>query len=272
MRPLVAAHRGGAKLWPENSLLAFRRALALGAHAVELDVHLARDGGVIVIHDRTLERTTDGTGPVAERTTDDLRRLRLRDGGGALTDERVPTLDDVLVAIAASSASLLLEVKGPGPSVYYERTGQGVRAVAGPRYDGLEERLLAHVTAANLASRTTVMAFNPDIIRHVRTLAPSMATALLVGRSHLETPRATMDDLWPLAAELGVTDLGLEHTLVDETLVAAVRRRGLRLGVWTVDDPALIRRYAALGVDIVTSDRPDVALAVLGATTSRSRA
>lgn len=271
MRPLVAAHRGGAKLWPENSLLAFRRAIALGAPAVELDVHLARDGGVIVIHDRTLDRTTDGTGPVADRTTDELRRLRIRDRSGEVTDEHVRTLDDVLAAVAASSVSLLLEVKGPGPAVYYERTERGVRAVAGPRYDGLEERLLAQVTAANLASRTTVMAFNPDVIRRVRALAPAMATTLLVGRSHLETPRATVDDLWPLAAELGVTDLGIEHTLADEALVAAVRRRGLRLGVWTVDDPELVRRYAALGVDVVTSDRPDVALEALGAT-SRSGA
>ncbi|MBI1735610.1 MAG: glycerophosphodiester phosphodiesterase [Candidatus Rokubacteria bacterium] len=271
-RPLVAAHRGGALLWPENSLLAFRGAIALGAPAVELDVHLARDGGVVVIHDRTLDRTTEGAGPVADRTTDELRRLRLRDRSGTLTDERVPALDAVLSVIAPSTASLLLEVKGPGPAVCYERADHGIRAVSGPRYEGLEERLLALVAAAGLESRTTVMAFNPDVVRRVRTLAPGTRTTLLVARAHLEAPRATVDDVLAFAAGLGVTDLGLEHTLADEALVDAVRRRGLRLGVWTVDDPALIRRYAALGVDVITSDRPDVALEALGAAGARSRA
>ncbi|MGH7303889.1 MAG: glycerophosphodiester phosphodiesterase, partial [Candidatus Rokuibacteriota bacterium] len=133
----IAAHRGGAALWPENSLLAFENAIALGSDLLELDVHLTRDRAIAVIHDATLERTTDGTGPVASMTADDLRRVRLRGPGAALTAEHVPTLDEVLAAASASAApvDLLVEVKGPA---------------AGIRYEGLEELILAALARAGL--------------------------------------------------------------------------------------------------------------------------
>ena len=97
---LLAAHRGGALLWPENSLLAFRNSVALGADFIEFDVHLSKDGELVVIHDPTLDRTTSGSGPVKGRTAAELKALRLKDKTGALTDESVPTLDEV-VAVAA---------------------------------------------------------------------------------------------------------------------------------------------------------------------------
>jgi glycerophosphoryl diester phosphodiesterase len=261
--PLVVAHRGGAQLWPENSLLAFRNAIALGVPAVELDVHAARDGGIVVIHDRTLDRTTEGAGPVADLTTRELRRLRLRGDRGTPTDERVPTLEETLALLAPSPVSLLLEVKGPGPAVFYERGGDGLRAVSGPRYDGLEEQVLALLAGAGMAERTTIMAFNPDVLRAVRALTGSARTTLLAARGHLAPADATVAELFPLAAEVGATDLGLEHTLVDEALARVVHGRALALGVWTVDDAELVRRYATLGVDAITSDRPDIALEAL---------
>src|SRR5258705_4348638 len=106
---LLAAHRGGALLWPENSLLAFRNATALGADFIEFDVHLSRDGEVMVIHDATLDRTTTGAGPVRERSAAELKALRLKDRSGAVTAETVPTLDEV-VAVAAKRR-MLLEIK-----------------------------------------------------------------------------------------------------------------------------------------------------------------
>ena len=244
----IAAHRGGAALWPENSLLAFRNAMALGSDLLEFDVHLTSDGGVAVIHDATVERTTDGTGAVASMTVADLRRLRLKGPEGTLTRERVPTLDEVVEAAAASSVRLLVEVKGPAPRV---------------RYDGLEERILAVLASAGFQDRATVMAFNPDVIVRVRSLAPLARTTLLVSRGAVERagarPEATVD--WAVAA--GVTDVGLEHTLVDERVVAAARAAKLLLGVWTVNDEVTMRRVQALGVDIVTTDRPDVAKRLL---------
>ena len=109
----IAAHRGGAALWPENSLLAFQSAIALGSDLLEFDVHLTRDRTVAVIHDATLGRTTNGTGPVSSLTAADLRRLRLRGPGADLTAEPVPMLDDVLAAVTAAPrpVGLLVEVK-----------------------------------------------------------------------------------------------------------------------------------------------------------------
>ena len=239
----IAAHRGGA-LWPENSLLAFQSAIALGSDLIELDVHQSRDGVVIVIHDATVDRTTDGTGAVASTTAADLRRLRLRGPGGTLSAERVPTLDEVLAAAAPSHAGLLIEVKEPAP---------------GDRYDGVEERVLAAVAAAGMQTRATIMAFDPRTIVRVRELAPRMRTSFLIEPFTVERagvrPEVTID--WARAA--GATDVGLEQTLVDERVVAAARSASVALGVWTVNDETAMRRMLALGVDILTTDRPDVA-------------
>jgi glycerophosphoryl diester phosphodiesterase len=240
----IAAHRGGGALWPENSLLAFQSAIALGSDLIELDVHQSRDGVVTVIHDATVDRTTDGAGVVGSLTSADLGRLRLRGPGGAASAERVPTLDEVLTAAAPSRAGLLIEVKEPTP---------------GDRYDGIEERVLAAVAAAGMQARVTIMAFDPRTIVRVRGLAPRMRTSFLVEPFTVERaevrPEAAID--WARAA--GATDVGLEQTLVDERVVAAARAASVALGVWTVNDETAMRRMLALGVDILTTDRPDLA-------------
>src|SRR5206468_10694527 len=111
----LAAHRGGARLWPENSLRAFRESLALGADLVELDVHLAADGALPVIHDATLRRTTDRLGRVRTRTAAELRRARLRGPDRRLPPEHVPMLDEVLAVVAPARGGVLVRGKGPGP-------------------------------------------------------------------------------------------------------------------------------------------------------------
>jgi len=265
-RTRLAAHRGGAALWPENSLLGFRNALALGSDLIEFDVHLTADGALAVIHDPTLDRTTDATGPVAGRTAVELARARLRGPAGALTDERVPLLEDVLALVAPSRGGLLVEVKGPvaGVGVRYERRGGRAAAVPGPRYEGLEERLIASLRRAGLLSHATIMAFNPDVVTAVRALVPGQRTTLLVSAHHIRQAHARPEDAldWALAA--GATDAGLEYTLVNEAVVEAARAARLRLGVWTVNAERAMRRLVELGVDVLTTDRPDVAKRVLG--------
>lgn len=262
-RTRFAAHRGGAALWPENSLLAFRRAIALGAPLVELDVHPSVEGMPVVIHDRTLERTTDAHGPVADRPLDELRRTRLKGPDGALTDERLPTFEEVLALVAPSPTDLLLEVKGPAVAVVYERSGSDVHAIPGPRYEGLEERLLERLGTHAMAARTSVIAFNPGVLTRVHALAPGMRTTLLVARRHVELAAAEPEDAIAWAVAAGAGEIGLEHTLVDTTVVRAARSAGLGIGVWTVNDEDGIRRYVALDVDVLTTDRPDVAARVL---------
>ncbi len=260
-----AAHRGGAALWPENSLLALTRSVALGAPLVEIDVHSMTDGTLAVIHDPTLTRTTDGTGTLADVTYEAFQRLRLRGPDGALSDEHPPVLDDVLALLAPSRTDLLLEIKGPGVPVLYERTTDGsARPIIGPRYEGLEERALAALDARGMRARTNILAFNPAVIERIRAARPSQQATLLVAAKHVELVHGRPEETVDWARAVRATDVGLQYPLVNEAVIRAAHAAGLRVGAWTVNDEADIRTLANLGVDIVTTDRPDIAHRVLG--------
>jgi glycerophosphoryl diester phosphodiesterase len=256
--PHYVAHRGGAARWPENSVTAFRGAVAQGAKLVELDVHLTADGDVAVIHDPTLDRTTSGRGPVSACTVADLRRVRLRDPAGALTDDCVPTLREVLDVVEPSAVGLLVEIKTPGAAVVYARSGGRVESVPGERYAGLERKVLDALARAGCAGRAVVMAFNPAVVKEVRALAPEQATALLVDDHHVHeagVPPATVLQ-WARAAS--VHSLGLHHTLCDAALVKAAHEAGILVGVFTVNDADTMRRMEDAGVDLIITDHPEL--------------
>jgi glycerophosphoryl diester phosphodiesterase len=263
-RPAWAAHRGGAALWPENSLLAFKNAIASGADLLEFDVRLAKDGEVVVIHDASLERTTDGVGRVDEMTAAELAQLRLRAPDGSLTDERVPTLEQVLALVGPTSVGLLLEVKDPGPSAVYERQANGVHAVGGIPYDAVHARIMRAVKQAGLAGRTAVMAFNPEVLTRVRAVDSAQRTTLLVDEDHIAMAQAAPLQVVDWATALGATDLGLDWRIVDQGVMGAARAAGLAVCVWTVNDEATMYRMLELRVDIITTDRPDLARRLLG--------
>lgn len=262
----LAAHRGGARLWPENSLRAFRESLALGVDLLELDVHLSADGHVVVIHDAMLDRTTDGRGSVGERTAAELVGLRLRDADGGLTDERVPTLEDVLALVAPSRAGLLVEVKGPvaGVNVIYERGDGDARITPGPAYAGLVAKTLVLLRQASMLTRVNLMGFSPDVITETRAVEPSVPTTFLVAAAHVRQVDARPAAAVAWATRLGATDLGIQHTLGSRELMKVARAAQLRVGVWTVNDEEAMRRAVELGVDVLTTDRPDLACRVLG--------
>ena len=246
---LVAAHRGGAALWPENSLLAFRSALALGVDALELDLHLTADGEVVVLHDPSLDRTSTGTGAVRDLKLADLAAVRLKTREGAVTAERVPTFAQVLDLVAPTSAELLPEIK-------VDANRQ--------RYDGIEEKVLALIRARGLRSRTTIQAFQVETIRRLRELEPKARTMLLVARGDVERDRARPAEAVRRARELGATDLGMNHRLIDTDVMSAARAAGIRVAAWTPNEEADIRRMVELGVDMVMSDRPDLAKRLMG--------
>lgn len=236
---LVAAHRGGAQLWPENSLLAFDNALGLGVDAVETDVHMTSDGEIVVIHDPTLDRTTMGRGAISELATTDVTAARLKDRAGRTTDERVPTLAQLLDLLAPQRAQLLLEIKVDARN---------------RRYPGIEEKALALLRSRRMAERTLVMAFEPETVARVRELDPAIRTVLLVGR------RQGARDAVQQATALRANVIGYDFRLLDADLVAATRTAGLKVAAWTVNEETDIRRIVGLGVDVVISDRPDLAL------------
>ena len=239
-RPAIAAHRGGARLWPENSLTAFRGALGLGVDLVELDVHQTGDGEVVVLHDPTLERTTTGQGAVRDHVWADLTTVVVR----GTAEERIPRLAEVLALIAPAPVRLLLEVK----------TGSGET-----RYTGIEERVLALVEAAGLADRTTVMAFDWTIVERFRALSRPLRRTALLGRDGAER-LGGIAQAADRARAFGADDLGIERTLLTPAALGAARAAGLTIGVWTVNDPDELGRALAADVDYVTTDRPDLAL------------
>jgi glycerophosphoryl diester phosphodiesterase len=245
-----AAHRGGALLWPENSLLAFRNAAEiLGVDFLEFDVHLSKDGEVIVIHDPTLDRTTSGHGPVRDHTLAELRGLRLRDRGGAITAEPVPTLDDVVVLAMRTRRQMLLEIK-------VDETER--------RYPGIEEKVFEVLDRHQAAPATVVMSFERDTWRRVRALRPDVRACALYSRRSIGDLGSTLRAEMELARRAGVAVLSLHQNLVDEEIVALTRTAGMTLGVWTVNDAAEIRRFIGLGVDVLITDRPDLAKSALG--------
>ena len=238
--PAIAAHRGGARLWPENSLTAFRGAIGLGVDLVELDVHQTRDGEVVVIHDPTLDRTTTSHGTVRDFSWAELGTAVIR----GTADERLPKLAEVLALLRPSSVGLLLEIKS---------------APNGGRYPGAEERVLAMLQATEMTDRTRVMAFDWAILERLRALSPTVRLTGLLAH-HGTAQQGGVEALAPRLRALGANDLGIERTLLTPEAVRAAHAAGLSIGVWTVNDPEDLRRALAAGVDYVTTDQPDVAL------------
>ena len=232
---LVVAHRGASAEAPENTLAAYRAAMAHGVQAVECDVRLSADGAVVVMHDPTLERTTDGSGPVAARTLAELRRLDAgRWKAPAFAGERIPELGEVLDLVRGRML-LFVDLK----------EGRG-----------LEERV-----ARLVGSRTDViaLAFDPRRIARMRSLLPHVPAMLLVRRE----PDDEVEMLIAVAAQAGAALLGVEVAGVDRPLIEAAHRSGLGVFAWTVNDPGDARQLAAAGIDCLITDRPDAIAAAV---------
>jgi len=253
--PLAFAHRGGSLLWPENTMVAFRGAVEMGYRYLETDLHATRDGALVLIHDDTLERTTNGSGLVWEHTLAQLQRFdaahHFSPDGGRTHPYRgqgatVPTLEEVVDAFP--EVRLNVEIK--------QETPPAVGAVV----DFIESR--------GLRDRLLVGSFRDRLVREFRRrsggrIATSAAQweALrfwLASRLRLERLLRVCYDALQVPARYG----GL--TVVDRRFVEAAHRRGLQVHVWTVDEPEGMRRLLALGVDGLMSDRPDLLREVVG--------
>jgi glycerophosphoryl diester phosphodiesterase len=237
-RPQIVAHRGASREAPENTLAAYRRALAIGVDAVELDVHLAADGEAVVIHDFVLGRTVAGSGPVGELTLADLRRLDAgRWFGEAFAGERIPTLAEALDLLRG--VRVIVEIKN-GP-IYY-------RGIAG--------RVVAEVRNTGHPA-VTVSSFDHPVLREVARLAPDLPTAILYSARPIDPVR--------LARDAGARLLHPQWTHLTPDAVAAAHSAGLGVETWTVDDPDHLERVLDTGVDAVMSNYPGRVRAALAA-------
>jgi glycerophosphoryl diester phosphodiesterase len=226
-RPLLLGHRGARHAAPENTFAAFDLALEEGAEGVELDVRMNGGGDVIVCHDITLERVTDGKDrrAIHDLSTAECRAVRLRDG------EPLPFLKDVLEWAARRGAVVNIELKMDG-----HRRAALVAAVA--------DLARGHRSPGDLL----MSSFNPLAVLAHRALAPSLASAWLI-----DGPRAAER---PWLARAGQSAVHPKHTLITSERLARWKAQVGRVHTWTVNDPARARELAALGVDCLISDNP----------------
>jgi len=237
--PLWIAHRGAGKLAPENTLAAFRAGAALGWRAFECDVKLSADGVPFLLHDATLERTTDGRGTAGDRPWSELSRL---DAGGwhsrGYAGEPPPTLEAVARYVQRNGFALNVEIK-PTPGLE-----QGTGEAIGRACAALWGEAAAAADAPLLFS-----SFRPESLLGAQVTAPQVPRALL------------LDSLWPgwldVARRLDCVAAVARHDLIDTALVAQLQAAGMRLLSYTVNEPDVARRLLSLGVCGLISDAVD---------------
>jgi glycerophosphoryl diester phosphodiesterase len=234
------AHRGASGNYPENTLAAYRAARAIGADGIELDARLSADGIPVVMHDASVDRTTDGRGAVSDFPLSELKRL---DAGAwkhpRFAGERVPTVDEVFAAI-------------PDGLVFVElKTNATVS-------NGLEEAVLSVVERHGAADRVIYCSFNPTSLARMAALGATSRIAPIVH------PKTTNDEKRAWKRLLAHADaLHAEKSQCTARTMRWARERGYMVNPWTIDDPAEMRRLIALRVDAIVTNFPEVLAPIL---------
>lgn len=238
--PLIVAHRGFRAKYPENTLTAFRAAEAAGAPAVELDVALTRDRQVVVLHDDTVDRTTDGKGAVARMTLDKLKRL---DAGSwfdtGFAGERIPTLAEVLDGLAPETG-INIEIKGSAVEADFPS-------------DALERQVVGMIKERDAYDRVLVSSFDANALTRVRALDRWCRIGLL-------SPERATDLSVTLCKRLDAASWHPDHRKVDKKGIKRMHAAGLRILPYTVNDPVAMARLLDQGVDGLITDDPVSAL------------
>lgn len=282
-RPLVYAHRGASAAFAEHTRAAYLRALADGADGVECDVQLSRDQHVVLLHDANLDRTSDGTGPVAERTIDELRRLdfsswkgvRIPEAYGARSEQFL-TLPDLLDLLRESGRDIGLAIELKHPSPYQLKLEDRVLEVL--RTEGWDPRTSR---VGNIS--ITFMSFSPDAVRHLCKTVPSKYICQLVDDINVSEIREELG-LGPLtggavanilratklegeriinACEVGMAGPGIGYVREHARTVQRWLDSGRRFRVWTVDAENDVALCQGLGIHEITTNKPAHVLAQL---------
>jgi glycerophosphoryl diester phosphodiesterase len=244
--PVLIAHRGYRKRYPENTLAAFAAAFDAGARMVELDVTLTRDRRVVVLHDDTLDRTTDGCGQVRDFTLDELKQL---DAGRWFTPrfagERLPTLEEVL-ELCADRGMVNIEIKA------------GAFEVGRPA-DAIEEQILSAVAERGMGGRVLISSFETRFLARIADRANAPAVGVL-------TERRTGSDPLKLCKRLRAFSWHPDFRSVTSARVRAMHAAGIMVLPYTVNRPEDFRILLQMGVDGVFTDDPPLLQAVIGRT------
>ena len=241
-KPLIVAHRGASGHAPENTMAAFREAIAMKADGIETDLHVSRDGHFVAIHDPTLQRTTNGRGRVSDYSLNELQQLE----AGLWFDrsfagERIPTLDQILAFAEATSVHLFLELK------YAHDVS-------------LHRALVKSIEEKDAISRATIISFDSTSVQFVHEMDRALSVGLL---SESRTP-----DPVEMAAALGLKYVCPRNDLITRTLVERANLAGLQVATWTVDRLEHMKSIITAGVDAIMTDFPDRLMAAIAECTT----
>ena len=218
---MIIAHRGASAYEPENTIKAVRRAWELGAPMVEVDVRLCKDGEVVVIHDETLDRTTNASGYVRDLNLEELRRVDAGKG------ERIPTLDEVL-EFAKGRLKVVIELKEVG----------------------LEDKVVNIVQHHEFEDDAVVVSFLHPSVRAVKERASAIKTGIIF--------KGLPIDPLDLVSKAKADSLFIYHKHITEGLVQGLHEKGLKVFAWTVDEKSKIQNLIDMGIDGVATNRPDI--------------
>ena len=233
----IIGHRGASGHAPENTLAAFKKAVALGATFIETDLQLSRDARFVAIHDDTLDRTTNGQGRVHDQTLTALRRLDAGSWfGSEFAGERIPTLEEVLEFTKKNDVVFYLELKPSGSW-------------------GGEHALIGALRESGEVARVMVISFDPSILGSLRKIEPTLMTGVLYD--------GQLKDLLTSTLDVGARQIVVRGDLVTPAMINEAHKRDLQVVCWTVNNPAHIRLLVGAGVDGIMSDYPDRLVAAL---------
>ncbi len=217
---MIMGHRGAAALEPENTLRSIRRAVEIGVDAVEIDVRLSKDEELVVIHDATVDRTTNGKGPVSSYALDDLKKLDAGKG------ETIPTLQEVM-----------------------EHVGNKVRLVIELKEEGTERMVVGLVKRRNLGDNVYVISFWHDLVKRIKGMESSIKTGVLLVGCPVDACVAT---------QASADALVMKYTFVNRHFIQIAHKEGLKVFVWNIDDQHLVKPYVDMGVDGIGSNDPRI--------------
>ncbi|MEW5706193.1 MAG: glycerophosphodiester phosphodiesterase family protein [Actinomycetota bacterium] len=241
-RPMIIAHRGLSGRFPENTLRAFKEALRLPIDAIEFDVRRTLDGRLVVIHDETVDRTTQGSGRVSELTWNEIKKLDAGSSKGKeFAGERIPSLDEALESINGQ-AMALLEIKEPGT----------------------EGQIIETIQRHNALRWVNLVSFHAEALASAKKIAPQLSYTLIGGEPVGSSNEAFFDFIYE-SLKFGANSVTVHYSTLTSERIHYCHERYIFVGTWTVDDKTQAERLISMGVDAIASNYSDIMISALAA-------
>lgn len=245
---VFVGHRGAAGIAPENTLASFQAALVAGVQMVELDVHLSRDGQLVVMHDSRVDRTTNGQGRVSDLTLAQLRELDAAAHFAGKTRygvQRIPILDEVFDLVQG-----------------WARVNVEIKLAAKDRpYPGIERKLVQCLRRRQAIADTIIASFDVPTLQRLRAIEPRLDCLAIVSTAQFPyaDPCAAAQSVARLVHS-GLQGVAIDRRCLSEEVMLLLKRARLRVAVWVINDIAQMWQFESMGVDYLTTDRPDLLL------------